>query len=75
MGSSTGVRHERQAVNPRVGGSTPVRGEFFAEFFSALIQFWHRCQNDLFTEKLEYHALKRIGILPISGEKDKNILM
>ena len=37
MGSSTGVRHERQEVsstdNPRVEGSTPVRGSFFiAEF-------------------------------------------
>ena len=42
MGSSTVVRHERQVcstVNPRVEGSTPVRGNFFAEFFS-LIQFW-----------------------------------
>ena len=54
MGSSTGVRHETRSEqhSPRVGGSTPVRGKFFAEFFSALIQFWHRCQNDLFTEKL-----------------------
>ena len=42
-------------VSPRVEGSTPVRGKFFADFFS-LIQFWHRCQNDLFTEKLEYHS-------------------
>ena len=47
MGSSTGVRHERQEVrtgerherqevsstdSPRVEGSTPVRGIFFAEF-------------------------------------------
>ena len=37
MGSSTGVKHERQEVsstdNPRVEGSTPVRGGgFFAEF-------------------------------------------
>ena len=43
MGSSTVVRHERQemssTVSPRVEGSTPVRGKFFAEFFS-LIQFW-----------------------------------
>ena len=33
MGSSTGVRHERQevssTVSPRVSGSTPVRGKFF----------------------------------------------
>ena len=36
MGSSTGVRHERKvssAVSPRVEGSTPVRGKFFAYFF------------------------------------------
>ena len=37
MGSSTGVRHERQevssTVSPRVEGSTPVRGNFFADFF------------------------------------------
>ena len=36
MGSSTGVRHERQEVsstdNPRVEGSSPVEGSFFAEF-------------------------------------------
>ena len=42
MGSSTGVRHERQevssTVSPRVEGSTPVRGNFFADFFS-LIQY------------------------------------
>ena len=48
MGSSTGVRHDRQEVS----STSPVRGNFFAEFFS-LIQFWHPCQNDLFTEKLE----------------------
>ena len=38
MGSSTGVRHERQEVSrvsPRVEGSNPVRGKFFAEFFSS----------------------------------------
>ena len=40
MGSSTVVRHEGQEVSSsRVEGSTPVRGKFFAEFFS-LIQFW-----------------------------------
>ena len=43
MGSSTVVRHEIQevssTVSPRVKGSTPARGKFFAEFFS-LIQFW-----------------------------------
>ena len=43
MGSSTVVRHERQemssTVSPRVGGSNPVRGNFFAEFI-LLIQFW-----------------------------------
>ena len=37
MGSSTGVRHERQevssTVSPRVEGSNPVGGKFFAEFF------------------------------------------
>ena len=35
MGSSTGVRHERQEVSssPRVEGSSPVGGKFFAEFF------------------------------------------
>ena len=37
MGSSTGVRHERQevssTVSPRVNGSTPVRGKFFADIF------------------------------------------
>ena len=36
MGSSTGVRHERQEVsstdNPRVKGSNPATGNFFAEF-------------------------------------------
>ena len=37
MGSSTGIRHERQEVSsrdsPRVEGSSPVRGSFFlAEF-------------------------------------------
>ena len=40
MESSTGVRHERQEVsstdNPRVKGSTPLRGRgFFAEFISS----------------------------------------
>ena len=48
MVSSTGVRHERQEVK----GSSPVRGKFFADFFS-LIQFWHQCQNDLFMENLD----------------------
>ena len=56
MESSTGVRYERQevssTVSPWVEGSTPVRGKFFADFFS-LIQVWHRCQNNLFTGKLE----------------------
>ena len=37
MGSSTDVRHERQemssTVSPRVEGLTPVRGNFFADFF------------------------------------------
>ena len=34
MGSSTVVRCERQEVsNPRVKGSSPVRGKFFAQFF------------------------------------------
>ena len=37
MASSTVVRHERQEVSstdyPRVGGSSPVRGNFFAVFF------------------------------------------
>ena len=50
------VRHERHEVSSTdshgVKGSTPVRGKFFAEFSSALIQFWQICQNDLFTEKL-----------------------
>ena len=41
-------------VSPRVEGSNPVRGKFFAEFFFSLIQFWHRCQNDLFKGKLDY---------------------
>ena len=39
MGSSTGVRHERQevssTVSPRVKGSSPVRGKFFADFFNS----------------------------------------
>ena len=39
MGSSTVVRHERQKVSstdsPRVEGSSPVRGSFFAEFISS----------------------------------------
>ena len=40
MGSSTGVRHERQEVNstdsPRVEGSSPIRVVFFfAEFICA----------------------------------------
>ena len=39
--------------NDIFGGSTPVTGKFFAEFFSALIQFWHQCQNDLFKKKLD----------------------
>ena len=43
MGSSTVVRHERQevssTVSPRVEGSTPVKGNFFADFF-ILTQFW-----------------------------------
>ena len=48
MGSSTGVRHERQEVSsPRVEGSSPVRGSFFLLNLFALIQFWHRCQIDL----------------------------
>ena len=55
MGSSTGVRHERQevssTVSPRVESSNPV--SFLLNFFS-LIQFWHRCQNDLFKGKLDY---------------------
>ena len=59
MGSSTGVRYERQevssTVSPRVEGSSPVRGKFFAEFFS-LIQFWQIWQNDLFQENLEWIA-------------------
>ena len=37
MGSSTGVRHERQevssTVSPRVESSSPVRGNFFVDFF------------------------------------------
>ena len=37
MGSSTGVRHERQEVSstisPRVEGSNPVRGKFLLSFF------------------------------------------
>ena len=56
MGSSTGVRHERQevssTVSPMVEDSTPARSNFFADFFS-LIQFWQISQNDLFTENLE----------------------
>ena len=56
MGSSTVVRHERQEMSstasPRVKGSTPVRGNFLAEFFS-LKQFWQIWQNDQFTEKLD----------------------
>ena len=47
------MREVSSTVSPRVEGSTPVRGKFFAEFFSALTQFWHRCQNDLFMEKLD----------------------
>ena len=37
MGSSTVVRHKGQqvssTVSPRVEGSNPVRGNFFADFF------------------------------------------
>ena len=40
MGSSTGAIHERQemssTVSPRVEGSSPVRGKFFAELFSLI---------------------------------------
>ena len=43
---STGVRHDKQEVS-RVEGSRPVRGSFFLLSLFALIQFWHRCQNDL----------------------------
>ena len=57
MGSSTGVRHERQevssTVSPRVKGSSPVRGNFYANFFP-LIQFWQIWQNDLFMENLDW---------------------
>ena len=61
MGSSPGVRHERQETRSEqhLHLSLGSRGQlllevsFFAEFFSALTQFWHRCQNDLFTEKLD----------------------
>ena len=54
MGSSTVVRHEIRSEqhSPRVESSSPVRGKFFAEFFS-LIQFWQIWPNDLFTGKLE----------------------
>ena len=55
MGSSTVVRHERQEVSsivsPRDEGSSPVRGKFFAQFFS-LIQFWQNLTE--FTGKLEW---------------------
>ena len=39
MGSSTGERHEEvsSTVSPRVEGSTPVRGNFFADFYSNTI--------------------------------------
>ena len=47
------MRELSSTDSPRVEGSTPVRDKFFAELFSALIQFWHRCQNDLFKEKLD----------------------
>ena len=32
--------------DPRVQGSSLVKGFFLLNLF-ALIQFWHRCQNDL----------------------------
>ena len=67
MWSSTGVRHERQEVSstdsPGVESSIPVRGKFFAEFFSALIQFWQIWQNDLFTEKLVFVVEHDLNIL------------
>ena len=55
MGSSTVVRHERQevssTVSPRVEGSSPVRGNFLAEFFFSNT-ILAGLKNDLFTEKL-----------------------
>ena len=66
MGSSTGVRHERQevssTVSPTVEGSTPVGGNFFAKYFS-LMQFWQIWQNDLFAEKLEYKHVYFINVV------------
>ena len=45
MGSSTGVRHERQEVSstPRVEGSSPVRGSFF--FFEKLLNLFGLIQG------------------------------
>ena len=78
MGSSTGVRHERseQHSSPRVEGSTPVRGNFFADFFS-LIQFWQIWQNDLFTENLEWVICTVVWLgnyekMQMKGIKDTN---
>ena len=40
---------EQNKFSPRVEGSIPVRGIFFAEFIlNTLIQFCHGCQNDLY---------------------------
>ena len=54
MGSSTVVKHERQevisTVCPRVESSSPIRGKFFADFFSALIQFLN--VSEIETQKL-----------------------
>ena len=52
MGSSTGVRHERQEVsstdNPRVEGSNPATGNFFAEFI---------CSNTILADLPEWTTL------------------
>ena len=37
--------------SPRVDGSSPDRGSFFLLNLYVLIQFCHRCKNDLFLMK------------------------
>ena len=52
MGRHEAVNTRSEHYSPRVEGSIPVGGNFFLEFCFVLIQFWHRCQNDLFRETL-----------------------
>ena len=45
--------------SPKVKGSSPDRGKFFAvlHLFLATMQFWQIRQNDLFAGKLDYEPV------------------